>query len=264
MLDECGLKSDNEDPDFVYNSEHDWIVGVNLRNRRRAGRGSRRQTLASSPHFSDSYSSANSPTMDVGDITFPLFPPKFQSTVINDQRNKRKHSDSTSSDSELGPPHAKYAKSELLANDSSFEIEVCHEKVNFDVSGSEPIQQGMLEGGSLDSTLAGDGTSMLDVLVRRVAVLLPGIRIEERLSGIPELDVQKAADFLAHNGYMNHLVLKAFRRTDVSSLSLGLSLFDEDGLNIGGQDIIRGAPLALLGLVALLIWPQLLGSRIPS
>ncbi|KAJ2926942.1 hypothetical protein H1R20_g10141, partial [Candolleomyces eurysporus] len=162
---------------------------------------------------------------------------------------KRKR-DSSSSDVEAPAP--KYAKSILVAHDSSFELEVEHEKVNFDVTGSPTLNNLSKPHDSGYAPGLFELTSLEEVLTK-VLALLPGIRLEERLGGIPDLTIQKMANFLAENGYMNHHILKAFRRTDVTSLSLVASLFDEDGLNICGQEVIEvfGKPFSFQHLTEL-------------
>ncbi|TEB31514.1 hypothetical protein FA13DRAFT_1687767 [Coprinellus micaceus] len=65
------------------------------------------------------------------------------------------------------------------------------------------------------------------------------MRLDERLAKLPDLSIQKVADFLAENGYMNHTVLNIFQRTGITRLCLSTSLWDEDGLNICGEEVIK-------------------------
>ncbi|RXW18771.1 hypothetical protein EST38_g7084 [Candolleomyces aberdarensis] len=248
MLGESGSGSAADDMgsvNFKYDSDHDWIVGVNLGNRRRGAVNQR-----GLPKRIPLPSVTNSPSTAIDEFTLSEHPPNLQSTLVNEQGGKRKR-DSSSSDVEDAPA-PKYAKSILVAHDSSFELEVEHEKVNFDVTGSPTLNNpskphdngyapGLFELASLEEVLT------------RVLALLPGIRLEERLGEIHDLTIQKMADFLAENGYMNHHILNSFRRTDVTSLSLVASLFDEDGLNICGQEVIEvfGKPFSFQHLTEL-------------
>ncbi|KAF5342427.1 hypothetical protein D9611_001240 [Ephemerocybe angulata] len=256
MLDQPGSSdSPGGSLNFVYDSENDWIVGGNPANK---GRAKGPTTTAGIWPMNLTRRSAgkdisNSPSMDVDEFTLSVLHPKYESTAIGEQNAGKRKRDSTSSPSDSSDlqPVAKYAKSVLLANDSSFELEVQHERVNFDATGSPTLHLEDPHHDSFKSTMLLDPT-LVDIM-NRVLTFLPGIRLEERLSRIPDLTVQKMAEYLAQNGYMNHCVLKAFRRSDITTLSLGTSLSDEDGLNICGQDVIKslGKPGSFLHLTEL-------------
>lgn len=77
-------------------------------------------------------------------------------------------------------------------------------------------------------------------LIDRLSTLLPGIRLKERLYALSDLGHQSIADFLAENGLLNAAILSILRTSEIRSLALTTSLFDEDGLNLAGQDIFPG------------------------
>ena len=77
-------------------------------------------------------------------------------------------------------------------------------------------------------------------LIDRLSTLLPGIRLKERLYALSNLGHQSIADFLADNGLLNAAILSILRTSEIRSLALTTSLFDEDGLNLAGQDIFPG------------------------
>lgn len=246
MLDPHGsVDDDTLTQNLLYDSENDWIVGVNVgrgRGRKPAAKPVTARWPAKVP-LGDALgvSLGNSPSTDVEEFTLSGYPPKFHSTALPQQRaNKRKRDvpvPSESSSSDPDEPAPKYGKSELLANDSSFELEVCRERVDFDATGSPTLLANEMK--EQDTLALGDSDAILETLIGKVVALLPGIRLEERLSRLPALSVQTVADFLAENSYMNHSVLKTFQRTGVTSLCLSNSLVDEDGLNICGEEVIK-------------------------
>ncbi|KAJ3494593.1 hypothetical protein NMY22_g20051 [Coprinellus aureogranulatus] len=235
--------------DFLYDSEHDWIVGVNIGGRRRAravpraAKGITAQCPVKVPLQSEPGTTlGSSPSADIDEFTLSGYPPKFHSTAIPQQRaNKRKRElavPSESSSSDLEQPAPKYGKSELIADDSSFEVEVRRERVDFDVTGSPTLLANELKE-KTGSTLC-DAEALLETVIGKIIGILPGIRLEERLARLPDLSLQKVADFLAENGYLNHCVLKVFQRTGITRLCLSTSLGDEDGGRDVGEPERRG------------------------
>ena len=253
MLDPTGpLDDDSLVQRFQYDSENDWIVGVNAGARKR-GRGAGRAASKVTARWPRKEPTQNapgatltgSPSVEIDDLTFSGYPPQFQSTAIPQQRaSKRKRGPSpvppspVSSSSDISQPAPKYGKSELVEDESSFELEVRRERVDFDVTGSTTLLSTGLNEKEEEAPLC-DPEALLATVIGNVIALLPGMRLEERLAKLPDLSIQKVADFLAENGYMNHAVLKIFQRTGVTRLCLSTSLWDEDGLNICGEEVIK-------------------------
>lgn len=80
----------------------------------------------------------------------------------------------------------------------------------------------------------------LSIFIDRLAELLPGIRLKERLSALPTKCHQGVADYLGEHGLLNARVMAMLRTSEIRYLSLSNSLEDEDGLNIEGGDILKG------------------------
>ena len=258
ILDPTGpLDDDSLIQHFQYDSENDWIVGVNVGARKR-GRGAGRAASKITAKWptkgpiqnalGDTLS--NSPSADIDDLTLSGYTPQFQSTALPQQRASKRKRDpspvppsSDSSSSDMGEPAPKYGKSELVADESSFELEVRREPVDFDVTGSPTLLSTGLE--EKEEAPICDPDALLAMVIGRVIALLPGMRLEERLAKLPDLSIQKVADFLAENGYMNHTVLNTFQRTGVTRLCLSTSLWDEDGLNICGEEVIKCRPTTM-------------------
>jgi hypothetical protein len=126
-----------------------------------------------------------------------------------------------------------------VADESSFELEVRRERVDFDVTGSPTLLSTRLKEKEGEEAPLCDPEALLATVIGKVIALLPGMRLDERLAKLPDLSIQKVADFLAENGYMNHTVLNIFQRTGITRLCLSTSLWDEDGLNICGEEVIK-------------------------
>ena len=270
---------DGDTAGFVYDSENDWVVGVNLARRRRrnplgdlnamaSNADAKNQTattlkqlmstapkgtLLSEPAFTQT-----SPSMTATMDQFSLsdFPPNFQSTVVHRPAEfrcgaKRKRGQLASPANSNGTsegdeePAPKYAKSILHVDTSSFEVTVRHEKLDFNATGSQ--SQIRLGGEGIDfsygaSLASSPYSSTLSKLIAKLITLLPGIRLGERLGEISELDVQAVVDFLAEKGFINPAVLEVFQHTDIEELPLAASMMDEDGLNIAGEGLLEGIP----------------------
>ncbi|KAJ7595501.1 hypothetical protein C8J56DRAFT_1115426 [Mycena floridula] len=78
----------------------------------------------------------------------------------------------------------------------------------------------------------------LNQLVDRLASLMPGVRLKERLEALEDHSHQGMADFLGHNGYFTPQVLALLRTSEITSLALSKSLGDQDGLNLASRDLL--------------------------
>ncbi|KAJ6578054.1 hypothetical protein B0H19DRAFT_1208086 [Mycena capillaripes] len=67
---------------------------------------------------------------------------------------------------------------------------------------------------------------------------MPGIRLQERLSKLPDLSHQAIADFLGDNGLLNVRVLTFLRTSEIWRLVMTETMGDEDGLNLAGKDVL--------------------------
>ncbi|KAJ7146769.1 hypothetical protein C8R44DRAFT_758128 [Mycena epipterygia] len=75
-------------------------------------------------------------------------------------------------------------------------------------------------------------------LIQRLDAMMPGIRLQERLSKLTDLSHQTIADFLGENGFLNVRVLTILRTSEIFRLAMTESMGDEDGLNLAGKDIL--------------------------
>lgn len=80
----------------------------------------------------------------------------------------------------------------------------------------------------------------INTLVARLDVLLPGIRLKERLYALEVLNHQRVADILAIDGHLNARILNMLRMSEIDCLDLTASLMDEEGLNLGAQELLHG------------------------
>ncbi|KAF9818789.1 hypothetical protein IEO21_02569 [Rhodonia placenta] len=79
----------------------------------------------------------------------------------------------------------------------------------------------------------------INTLVARLDVLLPGIRLKERLYALEVLNHQRVADILAIDGHLNARILNMLRMSEIDCLDLTASLMDEEGLNLGAQELLH-------------------------
>lgn len=109
----------------------------------------------------------------------------------------------------------------------------------------------------------GSGTPRsLKQIIHSLDRLLPGIAIKNTFHAFQDLTHQKIVDVLGRNGqstripismivsdlFIGHLnvsVLNLFRRSNIKSLSLAISICDADGLNLTGRDVFSGVALTL-------------------
>ncbi|KAJ7628450.1 hypothetical protein FB45DRAFT_867514 [Roridomyces roridus] len=154
----------------------------------------------------------------------------------------------------------KYARSVSTVHESSFEISVRRERLRF-FDPKKPQQSPLVvpkkEFGQptlaeelkekvrvLEDELYGPpiGTESprgLKPLIQHLDALMPGIRLKERLTKLPEPSHQAIADFLGDNGLLNTRVMGILRTSEIRKLVLKESLADEDGLNLAGRDAFR-------------------------
>ncbi|KZT02534.1 uncharacterized protein LAESUDRAFT_738637 [Laetiporus sulphureus 93-53] len=76
-------------------------------------------------------------------------------------------------------------------------------------------------------------------LISRLDAMLPGMRLKERLYALEALTHQRIADMLAIDGHLNARVLNMLRMSEIECLDLTASLMDEEGLNMGGRELLR-------------------------
>ncbi|KAJ7672228.1 hypothetical protein DFH06DRAFT_1082159 [Mycena polygramma] len=168
---------------------------------------------------------------------------------------KRKRSRTSFSDLE-GP--SKYALSIQSVHESSFEISVRRERLQFfphkaqyspfvlpKKPASKPTLTDDLKAKirALEDELYGPpiGTESprgLKPLIERLDSLMPGIRLQERLSKLSDLSHQAIADFLGEHGLLNVRVLTFLRTSEIWRLVMTETMGDEDGLNLAGKDVL--------------------------
>lgn len=186
-----------------------------------------------------------------------------------------------------GPP--RYAKSDLSAHDSSFDVSVKRQRLSYLRYPGSPVKAAPSE-----SQVDVDAVSMLTLRVRDLEgmmthkvfdqktkyryperlfglpigtesnrdihafikvldSMLPGIRLKERLFGMPVISHQAIIDFLGTNGmkicllpprlirlrigYLSSRILAAFRGSEICWITLTESLIDPGGLNLS-RDIL--------------------------
>ncbi|KAJ7651061.1 hypothetical protein FB45DRAFT_1018418 [Roridomyces roridus] len=150
-----------------------------------------------------------------------------------------------------GPP--KYARSDTSVGENSFDISVRRERLKFEgkespyVASKEATRTPandlmdklrILEDELFGPRIGAETPRALKSFIQHLDNMMPGIRLRERLSNLPELDHQTIADFLGENGLLNMRVMKILRTSEIWKLTLRESLEDEDGLNLGGKDLM--------------------------
>ncbi|KIY45136.1 hypothetical protein FISHEDRAFT_67103 [Fistulina hepatica ATCC 64428] len=187
----------------------------------------------------------------------------FSLASVDDDKNfselvlKRKRADdTTTSFSDLEGP-TKYEKTLLSAYDSSFDVTLRRETLEFDSTDNDhPMPHKRVRTHSKETP----GTNVkaseesprgLARFIERLDDFLPGIRLKERLGSLTTH--QGIANYLAENGLLNAPVLAILRTSEISQLSLTASLTDECGLNLAGQGIfpVFGEPNSFSFLRAL-------------
>ncbi|KAJ7505587.1 hypothetical protein B0H11DRAFT_1850811 [Mycena galericulata] len=170
------------------------------------------------------------------------------------QSLKRKRS----SFSDLQGPEI-YARSNPSVHESSYEISVRHERLHY-LPRKKPQYSPFVvpKKPAPTTTLVDDlktkiraledefygppvGTESprgLKPLLQRLDDLMPGIRLKERLSKLPDLCHQVIADFLGDNGLLNVRTMTILRTSEIWRLTLTESMGDEDGLNLAGKETL--------------------------
>ncbi|KAJ7464597.1 hypothetical protein FB451DRAFT_1561839 [Mycena latifolia] len=172
-----------------------------------------------------------------------------------EKKTSRKRKRSSFSDLD-GPP--KYARSVQSVHESSFEFSARRERIQYFPQKpqysplalpKQPASKTSLTDDlkakvrSLEDQLYGPpiGTESprgIKPLIQRLDALMPGIRLQERLSKLSELSHQAIADFLGENGLLNVRVVTILRTSEIWRLALAESMGDEDGLNLAGKGIL--------------------------
>ncbi|KAJ7239395.1 hypothetical protein B0H12DRAFT_1189995 [Mycena haematopus] len=196
-------------------------------------------------------------------FTLPSWSTSFEhrSTVVKKEisRPPLKRKRSRPSFSDLDGP-SKHMRSIQSVHESSFEISVRRERLQFFSSKPQyspfmlpkvfpkaTVNEGLkAKIRSLEDELYGPpiGTESprgLKPLIERLDSLMPGIRLRERLSKLPDLSHQAITDFLGDNGLLNIRVLTFLRTSEIWRLVMTESMGDEDGLNLAGRDVFPGA-----------------------
>ncbi|KAJ7111202.1 hypothetical protein C8R43DRAFT_1041770 [Mycena crocata] len=151
----------------------------------------------------------------------------------------------------------KYARSVQSVHESSFEISVRRERLHYFpakpqysplVVAKKPAAKTLTDDlkvkiRTLEDELYGPpiGTESprgLKPFLQRLDDLMPGIRLQERLSKLPDLSHQVVTDFLGEHGLLNVRVITVLRTSEIYRLTMGESMGDEDGLNIAGKDVL--------------------------
>ncbi|KAJ7266568.1 hypothetical protein C8J57DRAFT_1068466 [Mycena rebaudengoi] len=152
------------------------------------------------------------------------------STRTSVKKSSRQPLKRKSSFSDLaGPP--KYARSIQSVHESSFEISVRRERLQY--FPPKPHYSPLV----LPKEPA---SSKLSPLIKRLDALMPGTRLEERLSSLSDLSHQGIADYLGEHGMVPpHLgFITILRTSEIWRLVLAESMNDEDGLNLAGKEIL--------------------------
>ncbi|KAI0346251.1 hypothetical protein BDW22DRAFT_1417564 [Trametopsis cervina] len=76
-------------------------------------------------------------------------------------------------------------------------------------------------------------------LISRLAAVLPGIRLAEKLIEAGARSHQQIVDVLAANGFLNTRVLNILRTSEIEYLDLAASIGDEGGLNLDSRDLFQ-------------------------
>ncbi|RDB25528.1 hypothetical protein Hypma_006214 [Hypsizygus marmoreus] len=157
-------------------------------------------------------------------------------------------------DIRVSPEHARSIQS---VHESSFELDIQHHKLSYKTFPGSP-QGGpirlALDLGKSDSALAIRVRELEDQLygppigtesprglkpfIERLDLLLPGIRLKQRLSHLEDVSHQSIVDFLASHGLLNERVLSTLRSSEIDRIALTESLLDANGLNLGSKEIL--------------------------
>ncbi|PPQ76912.1 hypothetical protein CVT26_001229 [Gymnopilus dilepis] len=147
------------------------------------------------------------------------------------------------------PP--KYARSLLSCHDSSFDLEVHHERLRFDtLATSSPSLKKQVK-------TSDTGVDNLGLLIHKLDSALPGMRLRDRLWELNPTNAQILLEFLCEqgvlrayrhseidldtfideSGYINEKVLLIFSDTQVECIAFSQSMSYENGLNVSGSEV---------------------------
>ncbi|KAF8813527.1 hypothetical protein BYT27DRAFT_7335124 [Phlegmacium glaucopus] len=129
--------------------------------------------------------------------------------------------------SDLGAP-PKYARSQPSFHDSSFDIEVQHEKLEYSIESSP--QRAPHHSGAERTDIT------ITTLADRLDSALPGIRLRERLLGLKYLTPEAFMDFMVENGHITRRILDIFCDSEIKRISFAFFAFNENGLNLCGHE----------------------------
>ncbi|KAK7678594.1 hypothetical protein QCA50_018466 [Cerrena zonata] len=79
----------------------------------------------------------------------------------------------------------------------------------------------------------------LKTFISRLASVLPGVRLKERLRAQEANTHQKIVDVLSMDGNLNARVLDLLRMSEIRCLDLAASMTDEEGLNLDARDLLH-------------------------
>ena len=155
--------------------------------------------------------------------------------------------------SDFGAP-PKYARSLLSCHDSSFDLEVHHERLRFDrLATSSPCLKKQVK-------TSDTGVDNLGLLIHKLDSALPGMRLRDRLWELNPTNAQILLDFMCEQGvlrayrhseidldtfiddpgYINEKVLLIFSDTQVECIAFSQSMSYENGLNVSGSEVYSG------------------------
>ncbi|KAL4264542.1 hypothetical protein AB1N83_005057 [Pleurotus pulmonarius] len=182
-------------------------------------------------------------------------------------KRKRLYDDSGTFPELKGP--SKYARSCPSAHDSSFEVGLTHDTLQFSGLASSPpeipsedtrseVEHLKARIRTLEDALRGPVTGTetprgIKSFIEHLDSLMPGIRLKERICALSELSHQSIVDFLGNHALLTYRILDTFRMSEIRFLSLDKSMARENGLNLGSYDTlsILGKPNAFLFLTEL-------------
>jgi len=186
-------QSSREDPNNDCSIGSDWILGDYYPSRSGQGWFSSQSPGAEDlpPYSPTAPVRPQSKVLQILDIS-----PNLSGTkrIFHDLKRKNDFSDF------VAPP--KYARSLLSVHDSSFDLEVWHEKLQFTGVRSSPIDTKNVFKDINPATLPHD----LDKLIDNLDSELPGIRLKERLWRLGVINPQSLMDFLCKHGNLYSFV----------------------------------------------------------
>ena len=228
-LEQSTRTEDSDDEDTVGS---DWILGNYYSH-------SNKQSLARRQHLGDSVTGElDHDSAQKKPVDYLASPKRFQSFSL-----KRKLCFS-----DLGAP-PKYARSQPSFHDSSFDIDVQHEKLEYFSNTMESSPQTAPQHSRAERP-------NVETLADRLDSTLPGIRLRERLLSLTYPSPEAFMDFMSENGksydcnqdipmnftrsgHISRRVLEIFCDSEIKRISF-TSAFNENGLNLCGHEFYSG------------------------